>query len=91
MTLYQDACAHGNQLTDGLGYKRAQAWDDISDAIEGARDFIYMTGWSVKTSTKLQRGGDSKTLGKKGLDTRRRPRCKSRNFTDQTAGPGAFT
>ena len=63
MTLYQDACAESTDLTAALGYKPARAWDDITAALEGAKDFIYLTGWSVKASTKLKRDGEGQTLG----------------------------
>ncbi|KAH3743817.1 Phospholipase D gamma 1 [Pelomyxa schiedti] len=38
---------------DAKGYNHC--WNDVSDDMEAARQFIYITGWSVDTSTKLRR------------------------------------
>ncbi|XP_042424859.1 phospholipase D alpha 1-like [Zingiber officinale] len=67
MTLYQDA-----HVLDGFlprNYEPQRCWEDIFDAIAGARHFIYIAGWSVFTEITLVRdpqrpkpGGDA-TLG----------------------------
>ena len=63
VTLYQDARAEQCDLVDQLGYTRARAFDDILAAIQGARDFIYITGWSVKSDTSLEREGEKQPIG----------------------------
>ncbi|XP_074579991.1 phospholipase D alpha 1-like isoform X1 [Curcuma longa] len=67
MTLYQDA-----HVPDGFippNYEPQRCWEDVFDAIAGARHFIYIAGWSVFTEITLVRdpqrpkpGGDA-TLG----------------------------
>ncbi|XP_057776454.1 phospholipase D alpha 1-like [Salvia miltiorrhiza] len=73
VSLYPDAHVPEDSITEFLrsaGYYRPQrCWEDIFDAIEGARHLIYITGWSVYTNITLVRdprrpkpGGDV-TLG----------------------------
>ncbi|XP_064948363.1 phospholipase D alpha 1-like isoform X1 [Musa acuminata AAA Group] len=74
--LYQDAHVPDQfipwiPLGDGYhhDYQPQRCWEDIFDAITGARHLIYLTGWSVFTGIRLVRdprrpraGGDA-TLG----------------------------
>ncbi|KAJ0981025.1 hypothetical protein J5N97_009280 [Dioscorea zingiberensis] len=74
VTLYQDAhvldgFAPKIPLAGGKYYAPQRCWEDIFDAISGARHLIYITGWSVYTEITLVRdtrrrkpGGDA-TLG----------------------------
>ena len=43
---------------DGTQYVPTRAWRDLFNAINNAQKFIYITGWSVYTDTKLLRGDD---------------------------------
>ena len=67
MIMYQDAdtlSILGTQLPqfdgvsnpDGSQYQSTRAWRDLYDCLKNAQKFIYITGWSVFTDTKLLRG-----------------------------------
>ena len=67
MIMYQDADTLGilgTQLPqfdgvsnpDGSQYQSTRAWRDLYDCLKNAQKFIYVTGWSVFTDTKLLRG-----------------------------------
>ena len=67
MIMYQDADTLGilgTQLPqfdgvsnpDGSQYQSTRAWRDLYDCLKNAQKFIYITGWSVFTDTKLLRG-----------------------------------
>ena len=43
---------------DGSPYKATTCWRDVYTLVEGARKFIYITGWSVFTEISLVRDGD---------------------------------
>lgn len=60
VTLYQDAHIPNNyfppiELSGGEIYKPQRCWEDIFDAINNARNLIYITGWSVHTKITLIR------------------------------------
>jgi phospholipase D1/2 len=63
VTLYQDAHVPEGFIPGialGNGERRYEAhrcWEDIFDAINGARHLIYITGWSVYTEIALVRDG----------------------------------
>ncbi|KAK3130776.1 hypothetical protein QOZ80_6BG0497970 [Eleusine coracana subsp. coracana] len=64
VTLYQDAhvpdaFAPRVPLAGGRGahYQQRRCWEDVFDAISGARHLIYITGWSVYTEITLRRDG----------------------------------
>ena len=42
-------------LGDGQPYMEHSCWDEVYAAIEGARRFIFITGWSVWVNTVLKR------------------------------------
>ncbi|KAL6842247.1 hypothetical protein ACP4OV_027895 [Aristida adscensionis] len=74
VTLYQDAHAPDAfapriALAGGEVYEHGRCWEDVFDAISGARHLVYLTGWSVYTAITLVRdaarprpGGEA-TLG----------------------------
>lgn len=74
VTLYQDSHVPDDfvpkiQLDDGQLYQPHRCWEDVFDAINNAKHFVYVTGWSVYTEITLVRdtrrpkpGGDM-TLG----------------------------
>ena len=48
-----------SDATPALAAQVRSCWTDIARAIEGARDFVYITGWSMHPNTRLTRhGGD---------------------------------
>ncbi|KAG2624914.1 hypothetical protein PVAP13_3KG156100 [Panicum virgatum] len=62
VTLYQDAHVPDGfvpriPLDGGRCYEPHRCWEDIFDAISGARHLIYITGWSVYTEITLVRDG----------------------------------
>jgi phospholipase D1/2 len=68
ITLYQDAHAEPNPvyeqivLANGKPYEPQPAWQDISAAIEAAKEFIYITDWSFAHNMRLIRtseGGET--------------------------------
>ena len=71
VTLYQDAHTLDNELmrsivlSNGNHYTPTCAWMDISEALNGARILIYVTGWSVYANVILVRdsNGQGETLG----------------------------
>uniref|UniRef100_A0A6A7FUJ6 phospholipase D n=4 Tax=Hirondellea gigas TaxID=1518452 RepID=A0A6A7FUJ6_9CRUS len=69
VTLYQDAhCPKLPKVVhNSLGAEAVphNAWEEIMNTMENAKKFIYITGWSVKTSISLVRDehGDGKTIG----------------------------
>jgi phospholipase D1/2 len=69
VTLYQDAHVPegfipGIALGDGeRRYEAHRCWEDIFDAINGARHLIYITGWSVYTEIALVRDGGRSGCG----------------------------
>lgn len=58
MTFYQDA--HTGKVP-GITEKRENAFEAMAAAIRSAKKLIYITGWSLWTGTRLERGGE--TLG----------------------------
>ncbi|XVE71176.1 hypothetical protein DITRI_Ditri10aG0129800 [Diplodiscus trichospermus] len=84
VTLYQDAHISDGfnpeiPLSGGVFYKPQRCWEDIFEAINNAKHFIYITGWSVYTKITLIRdprgqdpGRSNETLGelllKKAMD-----------------------
>uniref|UniRef100_A0A0E0HA65 Phospholipase D n=1 Tax=Oryza nivara TaxID=4536 RepID=A0A0E0HA65_ORYNI len=63
VTLYQDAHVPDGfipriPLDGGRSYEPHRCWEDIFDAINGARHFVYVTGWSVYTEIALIRDAD---------------------------------
>ncbi|KAE8732586.1 Phospholipase D alpha 1 [Hibiscus syriacus] len=74
VTLYQDANISDHfepkiPLSGGMTYEPGRCWDDIFEAIDKAKHFIYITGWSVYTQITLirdpskQKPGSEETLG----------------------------
>ncbi|XWS72665.1 hypothetical protein CRYUN_Cryun02cG0059900 [Craigia yunnanensis] len=74
VTLYQDAhISHDFNpeipLSGGKLYEPQRCWEDIFEAINKAKHFIYITGWSVYTQITLirdprkQKSGSNETLG----------------------------
>ncbi|XP_021275819.1 phospholipase D alpha 1-like [Herrania umbratica] len=74
VTLYQDAHISDGfnpkiSLSGGKLYEPQRCWEDIFDAIDKAKHFIYITGWSVYTNITLirdprkEKRGRSDTLG----------------------------
>ncbi|KAK6274104.1 hypothetical protein POUND7_011187 [Theobroma cacao] len=74
VTLYQDAHISDGfnpkiSLSGGKLYEPQRCWEDIFDAIDKAKNFIYVTGWSVYTEITLirdprkEKRGSSDTLG----------------------------
>ncbi|EXB88210.1 Phospholipase D alpha 1 [Morus notabilis] len=74
VTLYQDAHVPAGfepqiYLSGGQLYEPQRCWEDIFDAIINAKNFIYITGWSVYTQITLirdperRKAGDDITLG----------------------------
>ncbi|XVF48374.1 hypothetical protein PTKIN_Ptkin03bG0185000 [Pterospermum kingtungense] len=74
VTLYQDAHIANDfnpeiRLFGGKLYEPQRCWEDILEAINNARHFIYITGWSVYTEITLIRDpgkkkpGSNETLG----------------------------
>ncbi|GAB0491525.1 hypothetical protein MMPV_002779 [Pyropia vietnamensis] len=68
--LYQDAHVDENELptVPGSSYVPGCCFRDMYAAIDAARDFVYITGWSVFTEISLLRerhggGEDPETLG----------------------------
>eukprot|EP00116_Pleurobrachia_bachei_P000573 sb/3460835/ len=67
--LYQDAHCHAlpghNKISvHGSPYQPTTAWCDIAESIERAQRFIYITGWSMTHTIRLQRDqSDRPTLG----------------------------
>nr|CAB3460381.1 unnamed protein product [Digitaria exilis] len=62
VTLYQDAHVPDGfvpriPLDGGRFYEPHRCWEDIFDAISGAKHLIYITGWSVYTEITLIRDG----------------------------------
>ncbi|OMO90827.1 C2 calcium-dependent membrane targeting [Corchorus olitorius] len=61
VTLYQDAHISdefinpGISLAGGKLYQPQKCWEDIFEAIDKAKHFIYITGWSVYTEITLVR------------------------------------
>eukprot|EP01012_Entosiphon_sulcatum_P051487 TRINITY_DN7070_c0_g1_i2.p1 TRINITY_DN7070_c0_g1~~TRINITY_DN7070_c0_g1_i2.p1 ORF type:complete len:948 (-),score=105.62 TRINITY_DN7070_c0_g1_i2:18-2861(-) len=43
-------------LSHGTFYQRKNCWEEIREAIEGAKRFVFITGWSVDTAVALTRG-----------------------------------
>ena len=71
VTLYQDAITPQDPLFDEIGlangstYQATNAWKDLYEAILNAKEFIYVTGWSVWAEVVLIRDGQEEevTLG----------------------------
>ncbi|KAL7641190.1 UNVERIFIED_CONTAM: hypothetical protein RMT77_008328 [Armadillidium vulgare] len=68
MTLYQDAHCVGMppiRRNDGTYYKQPRAWKDLYNAIMGAKEFIYIVGWSVNTRISMLRwqNEDDRSIG----------------------------
>ncbi|KAK8496091.1 hypothetical protein V6N12_046660, partial [Hibiscus sabdariffa] len=74
VTLYQDTDISDRfkpkiPLSGGMTYEPRRCWDDIFEAIDKAKHFIYITGWSVYTQITLirdprkQKPGSDETLG----------------------------
>ena len=71
VTLYHDAHCPSLPIFDNVSevigeeYNPTCAWTDLYKALNGAENFIYITGWSVFTETVLVRGGceDSEGVG----------------------------
>lgn len=68
--LYQDAHVDEGELPEvpGSSYTPGCCFRDMAAAIDAARDFVYITGWSVFTEISLLRerhggGEDPETLG----------------------------
>ncbi|KAL5712222.1 phospholipase D [Ranunculus cassubicifolius] len=60
VSLFQDAHITDNYipnvpLTGGKFYEPQRCWEDVFDAINNAKYFIYITGWSVYTEITLVR------------------------------------
>ncbi|XP_066338738.1 phospholipase D alpha 2-like [Miscanthus floridulus] len=68
VTLYQDAHVLDTfrpdiHLAGGRAYEPRRCWEDVYDAIDGARHFVYVTGWSVYAEITLVRDGSRKHPG----------------------------
>eukprot|EP00899_Mesostigma_viride_P015391 jgi/Mesvir1/23853/Mv10655-RA.3 len=68
VTLYQDAHQPDGflptvTLGDGSQYHHGQAWRDVYAALQSAKEFIYITGWSLYTEITLIREEGQPTLG----------------------------
>ncbi|CAL4979795.1 unnamed protein product [Urochloa decumbens] len=62
VTLYQDAHVPDTfkpviQLAGGRPYEQRRCWEDVYDAIAGAKHVVYVTGWSVVPEITLARDG----------------------------------
>ncbi|CAN6381807.1 unnamed protein product [Urochloa humidicola] len=62
VTLYQDAHVPDTftpaiQLAGGRPYQPRRCWEDVYDAIAGAKHVVYITGWSVFPQITLVRDG----------------------------------
>lgn len=60
LTLYQDSHVARSfnpriALSGGKYYESHKCWEDVFDAINNARQFIYITGWSVNANITLIR------------------------------------
>jgi hypothetical protein len=44
-----------NSIAKPLVVQVRSCWTDIAEAIEAAKDFIYITGWSMHPHTRLTR------------------------------------
>lgn len=71
LTLYQDAYVARSfnpriTLSDGKYYERHKCWEDVFDAIIYARQFIYITGWSVNANITLIRDPQSRVTDREG-------------------------
>lgn len=72
VTLYQDAHVPNSfapkiYLGNGKEYEQRRCWEDIYNAINGAKHFIYITGWSVYTNIALVRDEERPIEGAVGL------------------------
>lgn len=72
VTLYQDAHMADNflpniYLANNQVYQPTRCWEDIFEAINNARQLIYITGWSVYTEFKLCRDPHRHVPGDEGL------------------------
>ncbi|XP_039018377.1 phospholipase D alpha 1-like [Hibiscus syriacus] len=74
VTLYKDANISDRfgpkiPLSGGMTYEPRRCWDDIFEAIDKAKHFIYITGWSVYSQMTLirdpskQKPGSEEALG----------------------------
>ncbi|RCV39099.1 hypothetical protein SETIT_8G196400v2 [Setaria italica] len=69
VTLYQDAHVPdtfkplGIQLAGGRPYEPRRCWEDVYDAIAGAKHVVYITGWSVFPEITLARDGGRRHPG----------------------------
>ncbi|KAJ4788522.1 Phospholipase D [Rhynchospora pubera] len=71
LTLYQDAHIARSfypriALSDGTYYEPRRCWEDVFDAINNARQFIYITGWSVYANITLIRDPQSQVANREG-------------------------
>ena len=72
VTLYQDSHMADNflppiYLANDEVYQPTHCWEDIFEAINNAKHFIYITGWSVYTEITLCRDPQRKVPGDEGL------------------------
>ncbi|CAL4991348.1 unnamed protein product [Urochloa decumbens] len=68
VTLYQDAHVAESfkpaiQLAGGRNYEQRRCWEELYDAIAGAKHLVYITGWSVVPDITLVRVGGGAAAG----------------------------
>ncbi|CAO2151033.1 unnamed protein product [Urochloa humidicola] len=68
VTLYQDAHVPDAfkpaiQLAGGRPYEPRRCWEDVYDAIAGAKHVVYVTGWSVFPEITMVRDGNRQHPG----------------------------
>ncbi|KAK8948712.1 Phospholipase D alpha 1 [Platanthera zijinensis] len=69
VTLYHDADVDPSfapriRLAGGEFYRPGRCWEDVFEAISGAKHLVYVAGWSVYAEVALLRGGGGEiTLG----------------------------
>lgn len=72
LTLYQDSHSLDTfspkiYLSNGKMHEVHRCWEDIYKAINGAKHFIYITGWSVYTKIELVRDRQRPVKGAEGV------------------------
>ena len=73
MTLYQDSHTPTSslegeiRLADGQPWKPRNLFEDISEAINKAEQFVFITGWAMTTHVSLLREGDGEVTFKELL------------------------
>ncbi|CAL4991323.1 unnamed protein product [Urochloa decumbens] len=58
-----DAFKPAIQLAGGRSYEQRRCWEDVYDAIAGAKHVVYVTGWSVVPEIALARDGGRRHPG----------------------------